>query len=365
MNLFFIFFSLFIASCSHTREQIDVIEFNEGSAFVLQDAVDVKAIIPLEAIEKSFIGYINQIQFYDDKIIVLDTFSAKSLMVFDSRGRFTGVAGSLGRGPGEYLIPISFSIDEDKNILSIYDNAGRKAINYDLDDLTYIDQTEMSHYFIKSVWLSDSVTAFFIPGGMDFSAGGQILITNDRLEPQRQFAEPTPRTRWGYDDIEYIYKTKEGNRFYRPNEGIIYTFDKNGYSPRYRIGFHRELPPDNFFVDDESSSSFFDRLLASGYVRRYNVLESSRYLSVGYSYLDEKFLGLYDKNNHESRLARTGGSDDGVARLPAPVATWGDSFVSVINPGSTSPDFVHEHLRSEAADNGNPVLVIYDFIATP
>ena len=72
-------------------------------------------LIPLETSENCLIGRIDELKVFDDTLYVLDRNIAKALFVFDNKGRFIRKIGRLGKGPGEYIIPRSFTIDNKKN----------------------------------------------------------------------------------------------------------------------------------------------------------------------------------------------------------------------------------------------------------
>jgi hypothetical protein len=77
--------------------------------------------IKLEFTDQSMIGDIRKIVIHDNRIYVLDTFGAKSVMVFGMDGKFIHRIGTNGKGPGQYLLPKDFVID-DKNEIEIIDN---------------------------------------------------------------------------------------------------------------------------------------------------------------------------------------------------------------------------------------------------
>ena len=71
-------------------------------------------IVPLETNDNCLIGQIAKVEFYDDKIFLLDSF--RKLLVFDINGKFLFNVGKVGRGPGEYPEIRDFDLDENGNI---------------------------------------------------------------------------------------------------------------------------------------------------------------------------------------------------------------------------------------------------------
>lgn len=94
----------------------------------LSSIVDSISYINLEETEESLIGMIYRIQFANDKYFIHD-FPSKSIMLFDSNGKYLNKLAKYGQGPGEYISIESFCVDKEDNIY-ILDNAQRKLLKY-------------------------------------------------------------------------------------------------------------------------------------------------------------------------------------------------------------------------------------------
>ncbi len=90
-------------------------------------------IIPLETTNESLIGKINSISLIKDKIIILDRFVSKSVLLFNSNGEFIRKIGKLGKGPGEYISPSSISADDINGKIAVYDGMLNKISLYDIN----------------------------------------------------------------------------------------------------------------------------------------------------------------------------------------------------------------------------------------
>ena len=78
-------------------------------------------LLPLETKEHCMIGQIDELRIINDTIYVLDRHIAKALYVFNGNGKFIRKIGKIGKGPGEYISPSSFTIDEMNNQIQILD----------------------------------------------------------------------------------------------------------------------------------------------------------------------------------------------------------------------------------------------------
>lgn len=62
------------------------------------------------------IGEVQQAKYHNDDIYLIDK-SSNKMLSFTAEGEFTGYVGGQGRGPGEYLEPVSFTIFDNNMVL--------------------------------------------------------------------------------------------------------------------------------------------------------------------------------------------------------------------------------------------------------
>lgn len=77
--------------------------------------------IILETKPESIIGTVSEIQVFDGKFYIRDMVG-RSLLIFDLNGKFIRKIGSFGRGPGEYIMLLDFTIDTVKREIYVLDN---------------------------------------------------------------------------------------------------------------------------------------------------------------------------------------------------------------------------------------------------
>lgn len=123
--------------------------------FVLQSSIYQKVNpIILESGEGSLIGTIDKIQVFDNFILVLDRRMSRSLFVFDNQGNFIRRIGNTGKGPGEYMRPGDFTID-DKGFAYILDSDRQSILKYEINTGNHIntiiiagDRNVSSHHIL-------------------------------------------------------------------------------------------------------------------------------------------------------------------------------------------------------------------------
>ena len=156
--LFFI--SSFFFSCSNRQtakypdkgHYIIDLDGNKEEAIPYSSLFKNVQTIILETGEDCMIGSINELQVFNGYIYILDKPIAKSLFVFDMKGRFIRKIGSLGNGPGEYIQIKDFTVDTENGFIFLQDE-GTRVHKYQLDG-TYVHsisiQTPRSNsYFIQ------------------------------------------------------------------------------------------------------------------------------------------------------------------------------------------------------------------------
>src|SRR5690606_32553013 len=112
--------------------EIEVNLSNMLSSIRTSEIIDSIWWVPLETTENSTFGVVQQVEFYDGKIFILDNIMASGLFVFDSLGKHLYTIDTHGKGPGEFYQPTSFTINREKNEIVISDDWQGKLLSYDL-----------------------------------------------------------------------------------------------------------------------------------------------------------------------------------------------------------------------------------------
>lgn len=106
-------------------EITDETEFNE----IFQNEKTIK----LKSNKNFYLSAKPMLSFVDDNndLIIVDNFNVRQILIFDSTGRAIDRIGKQGRGPGEYLYPLTiikngthyFVPDGDLKRISVYDDS--------------------------------------------------------------------------------------------------------------------------------------------------------------------------------------------------------------------------------------------------
>ena len=134
LSLFFILFFMF--GCSNEKKRmfdtrvikIDVEDEDTSNL----PKLSLKSVIALEENSESLFGFIDVIEYIDNRIYLLDIYSSKSVMVYSEEGNFINKT-KLGKGPEEMIKPFSLFVDKNNKNVLIYDQALHYIYLYDLD----------------------------------------------------------------------------------------------------------------------------------------------------------------------------------------------------------------------------------------
>lgn len=96
----------------------------------------------LESGDGSLIGTIDKIQTFDNNILILDSRMSRSIFVFDAQGNFIRRIGNIGKGPGEFVRPVDFTID-DKGFIYIIDADKQNILKYEINTGNHINTVNM------------------------------------------------------------------------------------------------------------------------------------------------------------------------------------------------------------------------------
>ena len=159
------------------------------------------------------IGNITKLQIFEDRIYVLDRFSAKKVFIFDRQGKLLKVIDDQGGGPKEYIHLGDMHINEDTRELIIADVTG-KYVHYNLNG-EWLRSTPAIPNNFYAPFGQDSVFNFIGYGqandsiigdySLVLSKGAEVLKRDFPLYPiQRHAALHDPFVKNGLGELLYI-----------------------------------------------------------------------------------------------------------------------------------------------------------------
>lgn len=293
--LFCSLIALFILSCKDSSNliyEIDPNSFNQNAIYLSDIAVDI-----------NYIQLDNVIKFVNYKYIVNSSsiyLSAKEIGIlkFDRNGKFLRRIGDSGRGPGEFKLGMSFTVDEitgnvyvlDWRKIKVYSQAGTfiRDISYD----GFIGSSEMPgdiELFNSYLYLPD----YNINGDSKFD--WVILDTLGNLISSKKNVIPSFSTNIGMDGSLYNYN---GNLCYFNlyNDTVFSISPDLSYKANFKFsqGEHR-------WPKKKVDMSLNFNL--SKYFRPFNMFETNKYIVFRYYFLDKYAWAFIDKETKKTFLS--------------------------------------------------------------
>lgn len=300
-------------------------------------------IIKLESKKESFLHSISQVKIFQDYIFVLDNNQSRKLLVFTKTGEFVDQIGMLGKGPGEYVYPWSFAINENKNNIAILDASQNKMLLYDLNTFKYLKEVKLNFSATKFAFLKDGNIIWHAS-----HADSYIIITDENGIIIKSLLSKVfkPGITVG-NAILNLYKAEDEILFNPPFSSKIFNIHMDSVSCKY-----------NIFIDKHPIISEFELKKFNSNTRDYiNYINNSKkahsfnyYYTTNFIYsrfiIDKRlFIGIYDKQNNKANYISKNNFINSLA-LPDfynPIGTYNEWVISVINNFDILDKFEHNH----------------------
>ncbi|WP_439490354.1 6-bladed beta-propeller [Algoriphagus sp.] len=346
-------FLVVVLICACKGGNQNVIEFydaNIGSKDLSQ-IFEVKSFVPLNIPDSINFGIIQDVQYTNDEIIVLENGLNNSILFFDLQGGFTRQLSKLGTGPGEY-IEIEFFTLTDSSVV-LYDRNQSKLIYYDLKTLNYISETKLDFLLVGGFGLTNSQLLLIsdsqektgyifyqlLTGSMDHLPQGAGAI--EGYIPQ---AISTDQLGQGYLAQAFTEQ--------------IYKIGNSALDLEFRIDFGSKRIPTKV-IETSDANDFYD-ILSSGayYFAAHNILKNENV--VAFNFFNENIenveLGLVDLNSGETLRYSPDSHMDYVIMRPLSVRRG--EFQTVVLPEEVDLSSLLD-LGIKIQDTEFPILVSY------
>ena len=289
MYLFFTI--LFITSCKSSNDNIyyfDPIRIKE-TGILLSEIADDIIYVPLD--NTIPIDFIASYKLVDDIFYV--TTKKYGLLTFSREGKFIRTIGKVGRGPGEYLACLSFTIDNRLEKIYILDlHQEIKVFSTSGDFIKNIPLNVYGDNFSK-IEFSESklfLFEFFTMGNAKYN--WIIIDTTGILLNQKMNSVPSFKS--NMIGVGGIYKSDDKICYWNNYNDSVFSISSDfNYKTSFVInpGSFRLLKAN---IGPEQLSQYFFPL---------NIFETNRYLVLDYKFKDKGKLTMVNKLNKKTMSA--------------------------------------------------------------
>jgi len=369
------FLLVFVYSCNGNKQRFDgdtlTINFKLEQSSICSDILET-VFIKLETNEDCFIDKtIVQLEFASDKLFILSG-GVRDVFVFDLSGRFITKIGAKGRGPGEYIVPMSFSIDYQRNIISILDIAQKKIINYDLDDFSFVFDENMNYDSSCFEYLNENKLVWKNMNYLSVYPNWEFIITDMEQTFLDKAVEKKIITGYSTGRLKTMYKRDNMVFVYSQYDPQIYCLQNEDVIPVYNLAFNEHsFPPVEYLqkISANNNADFIPELIASDYIYSCSIFDVGQTFCVFYSVSETPYIGIYDKeaNRTYNYDLITFQDDLQIGRIDQ-IAGVTDKYVAaVLHPfdllNKKTEGYLFSHdlqpLVSESRSEDNPILCLF------
>jgi len=331
--------------------------------------------IPLETTNSCLMGGVSQFSEFEGRFFILDQ-KTKQVFAFNHDGKFLNKIGRQGKGPGEFLYPKQFVINESKSMLYLYDSTQKKIIRYRLDG-QFIDEIRVNAY-MRAFALDekDNILLGYVADlpNMKFDTDiNSETIKFIKIDQQGKITNHIAGIESTSFRLEFSYIIqKESDKsilFVEPLNESIFNFDGNNISVRYKLNFGNRTAPDRLKRDlnimevpkNGKQVKFFEDALANYFLGFYRFLTNKDWLFLSYQHQRRFEYFFYNKSSHES--IEISAEQDGWNKFFMPLFMNDNSMYAVAEPEKLVIKMNEaEKLTSSLSalkEGDNPVIVRY------
>ncbi len=331
--------------------------------------------VKLETTDDILIKSIRILQYANNCVYILDP-AQKTIFSFDANtGKYLWKIQNAGQGPGEYLFPMDFDIDEKNNRIYVFCRV-QKVQEYDLSG-NFIQEHNLQINGYSFAYDKD-VMYFYCgnnPQWLDNQWKNYRLLIYDKKDNyliEKLPYENNPQiggvhTYGSGDKAFYHYKDKV--HFFSPYSNLIYSLKGDEMKVDYRFDFGEFDFPENTDRSLYSKEELDEKNNAHGL---HLCWENDQYLSAN-TFMKEIFYHVlyikkektahvgdfYNDMDYRSIDLVQATNDWALGYLSASSCFKENSYTESYYKGKTSP--LIKKLRTEITEDDNPVLFFYYF----
>ena len=334
------------------------------STSLLKDITFVK----LETNDENLLGNINQIEVFDELIYIL---CDSGLYIFDLLGNFIRSIRCTGNGPGEFLSPYSFWIDED-GFIFVLDRQLNRLLKYNLQNLDFIESIIMPYEsplaFAKMP--KENLFVYYYP--LRPSRGieeKQVFIADKsgKVISELYVGDESGKILHGNSSNFYTQGAKL--KFYPYFSNKIFAVETDTLHNIYTLSFKdNNFPDQDIFRKYDNSGDIMKEILFGDHkwIRLIYIYETESHLVVKYYIERDLYISIWNKSSDETINFKYDNVIDDLGiggKFPLPIGVYNNQIIGIINPY----DLINEEVENielkkiigDISEEDNPILCFY------
>lgn len=334
------------------------------STSLLKDITFVK----LETNDENLLGNINQIEVFDELIYIL---CDSGLYIFDLLGNFIRSIRCTGNGPGEFLSPYSFWIDED-GFIFVLDRQLNRLLKYNLQNLDFIESIIMPYEsplaFAKMP--KENLFVYYYP--LRPSRGieeKQVFIADKsgKVISELYVGDESGKILHGNSSNFYTQGAKL--KFYPYFSNKIFAVETDTLHNIYTLSFKdNNFPDQDIFRKYDNSGDIMKEILFGDHkwIRLIYIYETESHLVVKYYIERDLYISIWNKSSDETINFKYDNVIDDLGiggKFPLPIGVYNNQIIGIINPYDLINEEVEnielKKLIGDISEEDNPILCFY------
>jgi len=294
-----LFLFLLVMSCDSPDNEIIEVDFERISdnEITLSAIADDITYVPLDNNYPMSIFY--GVELFNDTIYLDE--KDNGMFAMDMSGKIIRRYGSRGRGPGEYVYGLRFTIDRENRILYLLDRYN--ILKYSLNG-TFLGNISLEKYpglFDDIKFKNSFILVFEYINVGEAVYNWIVLDTEGNLISEKYNSIPSFKTGWGF--IEKAYELESNTYYYSIYNDTVFSISPDfSYRPSFLFR-PSELRWPRHHVE---LSERFD------YINVSRVFETRAFIVLKYYYNQKSYMTFIDKSNGKSYKVTWEGENGGI-----------------------------------------------------
>ena len=362
-------------SNKETNRNLIEVDLNERIDVSIFDIFERIEIIKLETTDNSLFRYVNKVVCFNNVFYIHD-YVEKTILSFDSAGKFLNKIDNRGQGPEEYIHISDFDLDKQENKLLVLDPVSNSLLEYDLTGqfLYKIKLPTIVGAYNKIKCLNDNIITFWTYDDDNrlklYDKKNNQIFREYFPKKEKSLFDHFPVIAFPYNNYVATESVTDNNIYEISADGklsIAYTWDFGKLNnnvdivknlPKRDLGRDIEARKEisNMMFNSEIVNYFFSKNGGNNTYRYAKLIRKGKNIDLWYKMSEKKTL-VFETTKEGSQFEPL---------------YWEDNFVIGLGPfgGSvemdrTIPDAIldEENLKKkkQIMEDDNPVLIKYYF----
>lgn len=331
---------------------ISILKPDNGSNVNISTFVKEVKIIPLEFNKHCILGKIEKIEITKEEIYIKDEQNITGILKFNIKGKFIGIIGKQGKGPGEHIELTDFSLNKNTNSLYIFDNAQKKIAEYSLDS-KFIKDIPIG-FGSSNFMYKDNLFYFYLMGRKLHESYDLIIMDKQNKILSKYFkSKPEERSSWH----KVFLDQPNGLLASFAYNDTIYTLKKDKLEYAYYIDFEKHKVRENDHKVLLDWNTNIDQLLIKNkYISGIkNLSRVKNIMYFTYAYMNLLYSALYNIKTDHVITSNSFSDDISYLYFSSPISQTEESLIGVYDPSSIESNikFIKDCLKKNTFPNTN------------